>query len=88
LQRLSDNQAPPTPPKESNTASFESLKFDDSTLQSDGSGVSSIVCIQFGEDALDPALDRLFRNREPICDLLICVASRDQTQDFDFSVGK
>ena len=47
------------PPKGPNADYFEFLEFDDSPLQTNRRGVSSIICVQLGESVLDSTLNRL-----------------------------
>src|ERR1700675_3457450 len=57
----------PSKPQEADCAnpSFEGLlEVDDSAFQSDGNGVSPVICAQFGENVLDVALHGFFRDGE------------------------
>src|SRR5271165_1724476 len=59
-------------------------EFEDPALQSDRDCVGSIVCAQFGEDALNVALHRFFRDRKLSADLLVRVPGGDQPENVDF----
>jgi hypothetical protein len=50
--------------------------------------VRAVVGVQFGEDALDSALDGFFGDRELIRDLLVGEPLGNQTEDADFRRGQ
>src|SRR6202045_5442214 len=64
------------------------LKLDDSALQTDHRGVSSVVGAQFGEDVSDLALDGFFTDGELRGNLFVGLPFANQTQDAHFSRGQ
>src|SRR5580765_227573 len=58
--------------------SFEGLEFDDSALQPDHGGMSSIVGVQFGKDASNLALDSFFADCELRTNFLVAISLRNQ----------
>ena len=60
------------------------LQLDDSSSEANDRRVRPVVGVQFRQNALDPALDRVLCNAELIRDLLVCVSGGDETQHHDF----
>ena len=60
------------------------LQLDDSSLETDDCGVRPVVGVQFRKNALDSALDGVFRNAELIRNLLVRVPGGDEAQHADF----
>jgi hypothetical protein len=64
--------------------SFEGLEFDDAAPQPDHGSMSSIVRVQFREDASDLALDSFFADGELRSNFLIAISLGNQTKNPDF----
>src|SRR5208282_5154096 len=64
------------------------LKFDNSALQTDHRGLSSVVGAQFREDVPDLALDGFFADGELGRNLFVGIPFGNQTQHPDFRRGK
>src|SRR5215813_7610272 len=63
-------------------------ELDDAAFQSDGDGVSAIVCVKLGKNTLHVSLDGIFRNVEIKRDHLVGFAGSDLTQDLSFPLGQ
>src|SRR5262249_20105176 len=59
------------------------LVLDNSPPQSDHRRVGSIVGSQFGQNILDTALNRFFRDREPRCNLFVGIPGGDQFENIN-----
>src|ERR1700677_938497 len=65
-----------------------SFEMYDTSLEGDGCGVSAIADTKFPEQAIDMRFDCGFTDLQVGGDLLICAASHDAFQNFQFAVGK
>ena len=60
----------------------------DTSLEGNGCGVSTVADAKFCEQAIDVGFDGGFTDLQIGGDLLICAASHDAFQNFQFTVGK
>jgi len=73
------------PPNEWQDYSFEYSEVDDSAFQGNHRGMRSIMGTEFGENILNAAFDRIFRDGKLGGDLLIRISSRYQSKYFNLS---
>ena len=73
------------PPNEWQDYSFEYSEVDDSAFQGNHRGMRSIIGTEFGENILNAAFDRIFRDGKLGGDLLIRISSRYQSKYFNLS---
>jgi hypothetical protein len=61
----------------------EKLKVDDPSFEPNHCGLRSIICAQFGKNALDSTLDGFLRDAELVRDLFVRITGCDQPQYAD-----